>query len=165
MVLLMISRRNSVFICGLWCRLSRRGRHLAKHDDQWKRVENLLLGRAWSVGLTTDDNRVFIETIPSVRSASTNKSKIDVCAFIAELATNVGPLLLRSSSFFVALLAGRGGSGCLDSSPRILSGSLPGFTEHGAVRFYRGGGRAWPDQSCDKIASDSHAAITVTCFP
>jgi uncharacterized protein YigE (DUF2233 family) len=36
----------------------------------------------------------------------------------------------------------RGGSGCLDSSPRILSGSLPGFTERGAVRFYRGDGRA-----------------------
>ncbi|WP_350356508.1 ATP-binding protein [Methylocystis iwaonis] len=37
---------------------------------------------------------------------------------------------------------GRAGLACLDSSPRILSGSLPGFAERGAFRFCRGGGRA-----------------------
>jgi hypothetical protein len=36
----------------------------------------------------------------------------------------------------------RAGPGCLDSSPRILSGSLPGFAERGAFRFCRGVGRA-----------------------
>ncbi|BDV33921.1 hypothetical protein [Methylocystis iwaonis] len=36
----------------------------------------------------------------------------------------------------------RAGLACLDSSPRILSGSLPGFAERGAFRFCRGGGRA-----------------------
>jgi hypothetical protein len=36
----------------------------------------------------------------------------------------------------------RAGPACLDSSPRILSGSLPGFAERGAFRFCRGGGRA-----------------------
>ncbi len=36
----------------------------------------------------------------------------------------------------------RAGSGCLDSSPRILSGSLRGFAERGAFRFCRGVGRA-----------------------
>ena len=37
--------------------------------------------------------------------------------------------------------AHRAGLGCLDSSPRILSGSLPGFAERGAFRFCRGVGR------------------------
>ncbi len=36
----------------------------------------------------------------------------------------------------------RAGSGCLDSSPRTLSGFLPGFAERGAFRFCRGVGRA-----------------------
>jgi len=36
----------------------------------------------------------------------------------------------------------RAGPGCLDSAPRILSGSLPGFAERGAFRFCRGVGRA-----------------------
>ena len=36
----------------------------------------------------------------------------------------------------------RGGSGCLDSAPRDLSGFLPGYTERGALRFCCGVGRA-----------------------
>jgi len=36
----------------------------------------------------------------------------------------------------------RAGPGCLDSSPRILSGFPAGFAECGASRFCRGAGRA-----------------------
>lgn len=42
----------------------------------------------------------------------------------------------------VTAIGNRAGPGYLDSSPRILSGSLPGFAERGAFRFCRGVGRA-----------------------
>ncbi len=53
----------------------------------------------------------------------------------------------------------------MDSSPRILGGSLPGFSEPGVFRSCRGVGRASPDQCGDKIEGDAHAAIAVSDFP
>jgi hypothetical protein len=58
-----------------------------------------------------------------------------------------------------------GGSDYLDSCLAILSGFLPGFAERGAAGSFRGGGRAQPDESCDKIDGDGHAAIAVSDFP
>jgi autotransporter-associated beta strand protein len=61
----------------------------------------------------------------------------------ASLTNTSGTTTLTGANGYTgATTVNRGGSGCLDSSPRILSGSLPGFTERGAVRFYRGDGRA-----------------------
>ena len=52
-------------------------------------------------------------------------------------------LPLRKKTFAeIAASFLRGGSDCLDSSPRVLSGSLPGFAERGVFRFCRGVGRA-----------------------
>ena len=36
-------------------------RRYALRDDQWERIENLLPGRAGSVGVTAKDNRLFVE--------------------------------------------------------------------------------------------------------
>ncbi|MBK4728514.1 IS5 family transposase [Oxynema sp. CENA135] len=32
-------------------------------DDQWEKIEHLLLGRKGSVGVTTKDNRLFVEAV------------------------------------------------------------------------------------------------------
>ena len=38
-------------------------RRYALREDQWKRIEHLLPGRAGSVGVTANDNRLFIEAV------------------------------------------------------------------------------------------------------
>ena len=38
-------------------------RRYALRDDQWKRIENLLPGRAETVGVTAKDNRLFVEAV------------------------------------------------------------------------------------------------------
>src|SRR4051812_5867120 len=38
-------------------------RRCAPRDDQWERVEDLLPGRAGHVGVTAEDNRLFVEAV------------------------------------------------------------------------------------------------------
>lgn len=38
-------------------------RRYALRDDQWERIENLLPGRADTVGVTAKDNRLFVEAV------------------------------------------------------------------------------------------------------
>ncbi len=38
-------------------------RRYALRDDQWGRIENLLPGRADTVGVTAKDNRLFVEAV------------------------------------------------------------------------------------------------------
>lgn len=38
-------------------------RRYALRDDQWERIENMLPGRAGSVGVTAKDNRLFVEAV------------------------------------------------------------------------------------------------------
>ncbi len=35
----------------------------ALRDEQWEKIKNLLPGRKGTVGVTTKDNRLFIETV------------------------------------------------------------------------------------------------------
>ena len=44
----------------------------------------------------------------------------------------------------------RAGSGCLNSSPRKISGALPSFICSGLPSVCRDAGRAQPDRNCDK---------------
>jgi transposase len=38
-------------------------RRYALREDQWERIENLLPGRAETVGVTAKDNRLFVEAV------------------------------------------------------------------------------------------------------
>jgi transposase len=38
-------------------------RRYALRDDQWERIENLLPGRADTVGVTAKDNRLFVDAV------------------------------------------------------------------------------------------------------
>ncbi len=40
-------------------------RRYGLRDDQWKRIEGLLLGRDDTVGVTAKDNRLFVEAVLS----------------------------------------------------------------------------------------------------
>ena len=38
-------------------------RRYGLHDDEWERIENLLPGREGDVGVTAEDNRLFVEAV------------------------------------------------------------------------------------------------------
>ncbi len=38
-------------------------RHYALRDDPWERIEGFLLGREDTVGVTAQDNRLFVDAI------------------------------------------------------------------------------------------------------
>ncbi len=39
------------------------GRRYGLRDDQWERIEALLPGREGTVGVTAQDNRLFVEAV------------------------------------------------------------------------------------------------------